>query len=357
MFSDVEEKKQKGNQILFSRNSVCLQNLLYFMRRCTHKELVIWAFELSQEIMNQLRQKYPLENRFLLAYQKTFDWAIGKIKMQEAKQAILDCHKVAKEITNPSDIALCHALGQGLSTVHVETHAIGICIYELTALVFAHPFDYSDFVLEKIKHYMECLFLVHENFLVSCQKMSVSSFAPFLEKNVPNREQTLFLRNSQNRIHAYDLYSLLEQLQIPYQEVSHRPVFTVEEATSLSLPISGYGVKNLFLKDSTNQYFLFMIPDNQRADFKKLEKFLQTSKIRFGKESELKSVLHLKKGSCTPFGIIFDTDNLVTLIVDQSLLSKRLLFHPNRNDRTLSMSCNDLFRFITSQGHAYLIFS
>ena len=356
MFSDVEEKMQKRNQILFSRNSVCLQNLLYFMRKCTHKELVVWAFELSQEIMNQLRKKYPLENRFLLAYQKTFAWATGKIKMKEAKQAILDCHQVAKEITNPSDIALCHALGQGLSTVHVETHAIGICIYELTALVFLHPLDYSDFVLEKIKHYMDCLFFVREIFLVSCQKMSVSSFAPFLEKNVPNREQTLFLRTFQNRIHAHDLYSLLEQLQISYQEVSHRPVFTVEEATGLSLPISGYGVKNLFLKDDSH-YFLFMIPDNQRADFKKLEKFLHSSKIRFGKESELHSILHLQKGSCTPFGIIFDTDNLVTLIVDQSLLSKRLLFHPNRNDRTLSISCTDLFRFIASQGHAYLIFS
>ncbi|MDD4438091.1 MAG: hypothetical protein PHS04_08665 [Tissierellia bacterium] len=53
------------------------------------------------------------------------DWARGKIKMPAAKRAILNSHAVAKEINNSQYSALCHAIGHGGATVHVETQDIG----------------------------------------------------------------------------------------------------------------------------------------------------------------------------------------------------------------------------------------
>ena len=38
--------------------------------------------------------------------------------MPVAKKAILECHAMAKELTDIADIALCHAIGQACSVVH-----------------------------------------------------------------------------------------------------------------------------------------------------------------------------------------------------------------------------------------------
>lgn len=55
--------------------------------------------------------------------------------MPIAKKAILDSHAVAKETEDRIYAALCHAIGHYGATVHVETHAIGLPFYELTAIV------------------------------------------------------------------------------------------------------------------------------------------------------------------------------------------------------------------------------
>ena len=43
--------------------------------------------------------------------------------MTVAKRAILNCHAITKEFDQEYDIALCHAVRKGYSTVHVETFA------------------------------------------------------------------------------------------------------------------------------------------------------------------------------------------------------------------------------------------
>ena len=45
-----------------------------------------------------------------------------------------------------------------------------------------------------------------------------------------------------------ELYELLHQLNIPYQEVSHAAVYTIEEAKRLQIDLPGVEVKNLFIK-------------------------------------------------------------------------------------------------------------
>lgn len=78
MFQDVEEKRRKHNQILFSRSSLCLQNLLYFMRQCTHQELLLWALSFAKEILLLLESIYPDETRFRTAYQKNDCFSKGR---------------------------------------------------------------------------------------------------------------------------------------------------------------------------------------------------------------------------------------------------------------------------------------
>lgn len=151
------------------------------------------------------------------------------------------------------------------------------------------------------------------------------------------------------------LYKLLDKLSINYKEVSHNPVYTSEEAMYIHNLIEGFGVKNLFLK-SDNNYYLVLIPEEEKADLKLLERVLSDKHLSFAKEEDLVSTMKLTRGSVTPFGIINDTDNKVTIVINKNLLDKKLLFHPNVNTKTLSISYYDLIKFIEYLDHNYIIY-
>lgn len=191
-FTDVREKYNKRNKLLFSRDSTCLQDLLALIREQNHRTLVLWALECVQEPLIILKEKYPDDERPQNTINLCGEWAEGKIKMSPAKAAILETHTMAKELKDPVDAALCHAIGQGCSTVHVETHAIGLPIYELTAIVRRQGIENCNEALEKkIKKYMDIM--------RNCEKKVDSSqytWAKFLlNDSSPNKEMTL----SQNK--------------------------------------------------------------------------------------------------------------------------------------------------------------
>ena len=148
---------------------------------------------------------------------------------------------------------------------------------------------------------------------------------------------------------------LLEQLKISYNFVEHEAVYTCEQAEFVKDLIDGQGCKNLFLRNSKKQYFLYILPDNKRADLKEVGKQLNIGHLSFGSEQALWDVLKLKAGSVSPFGIINDDDNLVTLIIDSDLKDNVLLFHPNDNRATLSIEYDDLIKVIENLKHKYVI--
>lgn len=188
---DVKEKWNRNNNLLFSRESVCLQELLRLMRIQNHKTLALWALTCAQQPARILKERYPTDTRPEAALALSTQWAAGHIKMPAAKQAILQVHAMAKELSNPADIALCHAVGQACSAVHVETHAIGLPIYELTALVRESGIEACEPALSRrIAEYISCLH--------ACADEAESpgrQWAGFLQDDTrPNKEQLLWER-------------------------------------------------------------------------------------------------------------------------------------------------------------------
>lgn len=187
MYDDVELKIKRKNKVLFTRDSLCLQELLKLIRLQTHKTLVLWAFCCVEEVIKIYNGKYQDDFRPTIAYETCKKWASGEIKMKEAKRCILECHSIAKEIDDEYYIAICHAIGQGLSTVHVETHAIGLVMYELTSIVLKNRDNYDEKVNDKINWYIKTLKYFEDN-VDNIQ----NKWASFLEKDVPNKEMILY---------------------------------------------------------------------------------------------------------------------------------------------------------------------
>ncbi len=191
MFTDVDIKIKKGNKILFSRESECLQDLIKLIAKQNHRILVMWALDCAKTTLAQFEEKYPDELRPRRALELCKMWSRGKIKMREARRAILDAHAVAKEINDDEYGALAHAIGHAGAAVHVETHAIGLAIYELTAIVLKYEKDdYKKPVTEKINYYYKRLLYWQD----MTDKLRIDWVGFLADDTRPNKEKMLKLK-------------------------------------------------------------------------------------------------------------------------------------------------------------------
>ena len=86
MHTDVYEKLKRKNQILFTRDSVCLQRLLAKMGEQNDRTLVLWALECCRVPVKRLKEHFPEDERPQRALEASTLWSMGKIKMPEAKR-------------------------------------------------------------------------------------------------------------------------------------------------------------------------------------------------------------------------------------------------------------------------------
>lgn len=141
MFADVEARLKRKNKILFSKDSSSLRKLAKLLTIQNHRTVIMWALDCAQIPLEKFELKYPNETRPRTCLEVSKSWARGKVKMPLARRAILNAHAVAKEIDDSEYGALCHAIGHAGATVHTEGHALGLPMYELTAMVLMYGKD------------------------------------------------------------------------------------------------------------------------------------------------------------------------------------------------------------------------
>lgn len=151
------------------------------------------------------------------------------------------------------------------------------------------------------------------------------------------------------------VYEVLENLNIKYTRYEHEPVFTVEQAKKIDGSIPGAKCKNLFLKNSKgDKYYLYILNEDKRADLKTLSKQIESTRLSFASEEELYEYLKLTPGSVTPFGIVNDSESKVIVLIDKELISEEIIaFHPNVNTATISISYEDLEKFIRYEKNSF----
>lgn len=148
------------------------------------------------------------------------------------------------------------------------------------------------------------------------------------------------------------LYEVFEKLDIKdYKIIEHEAVFTSQEAEDAGLNMPGLNLKNLLIKDRKHEeFYLIILEYHRHLEEKHFRKLTGWGKIRFARPEELQALLHLTPGSVSPFGLIFDTDKRVSVILDKEIADaaddEPVNFHPNRNTATLSLAKKDFVKFL-----------
>jgi Ala-tRNA(Pro) deacylase len=149
-----------------------------------------------------------------------------------------------------------------------------------------------------------------------------------------------------------DLFARLDALGIATTTVEHAALFTVEQSKALRGDLPGGHCKNLFLKDKKGALWLVVTLEDAAVDLKALPALIGAARISFGNAALLEEVLGVTPGSVTPFGLINDTAQRVTVVLDQAMMARDLLnYHPLVNDATTAIAPADLLAFIRSCGH------
>lgn len=149
------------------------------------------------------------------------------------------------------------------------------------------------------------------------------------------------------------VFEQLEQMKISYEVSYHPAVYTIEKMKNVHLDKIQYVVKNLFLRDDKKQrYFLVVMHQDKQANLKNLQLQLQSRRLSFASEEDLKLYLGLKKGSVTPFGILNDANCRVEVAFDQQIINFPCIgVHPNENTATVWLAYSDLERVIQEHGN------
>ena len=149
------------------------------------------------------------------------------------------------------------------------------------------------------------------------------------------------------------VYEMLDSLGIAYRRYEHPPVFTGEEAALHWKDIDGTQVKNLFLRNKKgDRHYLVILAVDKEVDLKHLVRIIGDDRLSFGSPERLAQHLGLTPGSVSPFGLMNDGTKTVRVIIDDDLrAAERLIFHPNINTASVTISFADFERFLKWRGN------
>lgn len=149
------------------------------------------------------------------------------------------------------------------------------------------------------------------------------------------------------------VYDLLRALEISYTKHEHPPVFTVEEAEQHWTSIMGAHCKNLFLRNKKGKnHYLVVVESTKRVDLKSLTKQIGEDRLSFASPERMMRYLGLEPGAVSPFGLINDTENAVSVIIDRDLKeASHVNFHPNVNTATVGITFGDFKKFLAHCGN------
>ena len=152
------------------------------------------------------------------------------------------------------------------------------------------------------------------------------------------------------------LIQKFRELGIAFEVFEHEAVKTVAESKKveklfLSSANGGGHIKNLFLRDAKKKNILLVASQDTKIDLKMIANLINCKRLSFGSSERLFDELGVRPGAVTPFSMITGVKNSVELFMQLKLRECKLLYaHPLVNDRTVSISVENLTKFMKEIG-------
>lgn len=102
--------------------------------------------------------------------------------------------------------------------------------------------------------------------------------------------------------------------------------------------------KNLFLQNRQGtEYFLLLIDQDKKFRTAEVSKLIGKARLSFGSQDKLYEYLGVAPGAITPLGLIFDSEQKVTVLIDKALIKMdKVSVHPLVNNATVTLKTADV---------------
>ena len=153
-------------------------------------------------------------------------------------------------------------------------------------------------------------------------------------------------------------FDLLDTLGIDYDRVSHDAAFTMEDCEAISAALGVPICKNLVLTPrNKSAYYLLCLPGDKPFVTKDFSKLIGSSRLSFASHEDMESLLHTAPGSASILGLLFDTEQRVTVALDRAVAESEWFgCHPCRNTSSLRIRTSDvLTRLLPHTGHTPIV--
>lgn len=152
------------------------------------------------------------------------------------------------------------------------------------------------------------------------------------------------------------VYSLLDELSIPYERVDHAVTETMEACENIDMLLGVSMCKNLFLRNrQKTAFYLLMMPGKKKFKTKDVSKQLGTSRLSFAEAEYMEQYLNITPGSVSVLGLMNDSTHAVHLVIDKELLENEYIgCHPCINTSSLKIRTEDILNvFLKHTGHTW----
>jgi len=129
---------KKHRKMLTDYQAPYIMSIMRLIETQSKITIANWCIDYAEaNILPIYKKYYQTDQRPAQSIAAAREWLDGKIKLPEAKAAILECHAAAREAEKtPAAQAAARTIGQCAATIHAPTHSAGLMFYGALAVAY-----------------------------------------------------------------------------------------------------------------------------------------------------------------------------------------------------------------------------
>lgn len=152
-------------------------------------------------------------------------------------------------------------------------------------------------------------------------------------------------------------YDFLDSLGIDYLRADHEATNTMETCKIVDDALGISIRKNLFLCNrQKTRYYILLMTGEKTFKTSEVSSQIGSSRLSFASPEDMEKYLNITPGSVSILGLMNDTENEVSLLIDEDVLKYEYFgCHPCKNTSTLKFKTSDLLKkVLPALKHSYV---